>query len=51
MISIFEGEYLEGKKWTGKGYDINKNLIYEIKSGAGLIKEFEETGKLITFEG
>jgi len=48
---IFEGEYLEGKKWTGKGYDINKNLIYEIKSGAGLIKEFEETGKLITFEG
>ena len=51
VISIFEGEYLERKKWTGKGYDINKNLIYEIKSVVGLIKEFEEMGKLITFEG
>ena len=27
---IFEGEYLDGKKWNGKCYNIN-NLIYELK--------------------
>ena len=36
----FEGEYLKGKKWNGKGYDKNGNVIYEIKDGAGKIKEY-----------
>ena len=35
----FEGEYLNGKKWNGKEYDINNN-IYEIKDGKGSIKEY-----------
>ena len=25
----FEGEYLCGKKWRGKGYDQQKNILYE----------------------
>ena len=25
-ILKFEGEYLNGKRWNGKGYDINKNF-------------------------
>ena len=35
----FEGEYLNNKKWTGKGYDLNENLLYELKNGKGYIKE------------
>ena len=46
----FEGEYLYGKRWNGKGYDIENNIIYEIKDGKGLIKEYNDWGKLI-FEG
>ena len=26
----FEGEYLDDKRWNGKGYDIPNNLIYEL---------------------
>ena len=33
----FEGEYLNGKKWNGKKYDEEKNIIYEIKNGKGII--------------
>ena len=47
----FEGEYLNGKKWDGKGYDDKENIIYELKNGAGYMKEYDnDTGKLI-FEG
>ena len=28
----FEGEFLNGKKWIGKLYDENKNLVCEIKN-------------------
>ena len=36
----FEGEYLLGKKWNGKIYDIkDKNLIDELKKGKGYVKE------------
>ena len=28
----FEGEYLNGKWWSGKGYD-NNNISFEIKDG------------------
>ena len=45
---IFEGEYLNGKKWNGKGYYDN-NILYEIKNGKGYIKEYE--GENLIFEG
>ena len=61
----FEGEYLNGKKWNGKGYD-NNHIIYQLKDGNGLIdtkyfkgeikngerngKEYNLLGKLI-YEG
>ena len=38
----FEGEYLNDKRWTGKGYDENKNIIFELKDGKGYVKEYEE---------
>ena len=37
-ILEFEGEYFNGKKWNGKGYDPFNNLIYELKDGNGYIK-------------
>ena len=50
----FEGEFLNGKKWNGKGYDKKRNIIYELKNGNGYIKkyyyEYYNRGHLI-FEG
>ena len=46
----FEGEYLYNKKWNGKGYDENDNIIYELKNGNGNVKEYYDDGK-IKFEG
>ena len=37
---IFEGEYLNDIKWNGKGYDLFNNIVYEIKNGKGIIKEY-----------
>ena len=45
----FEGEYLNGEKWNGNGYN-NNNIIYSLKDGKGLIKEYNWYGKL-KFEG
>ena len=42
---IYEGEYLNGKKWNGKGYDTEGNIIYEIKNGNGEIKVLLHTKK------
>ena len=42
----FKGKYLNGNKWEGKGYDINKKIIYELKEGKGTIKEYHFNGKL-----
>ena len=39
-ILKFEGEYLNGKRWNGNGYDIQNNIIYQIKNGKGYIKEY-----------
>ena len=47
---IFEGEYLNGKKWNGKGYKKEGEIEYEIKNGNGYIKEYNIKGNLI-FEG
>ena len=46
----FEGEYLKGKKWNGKGYDINGNICYQIENGKGDIKEYNGIGEFL-FEG
>ena len=45
----FEGEVFNNRKYNGKGYDENGNLIYELKNGTGKIKEFY-FGRLF-FEG
>ena len=46
----YDGEYFNGRKWNGKGYDENGNIIYELINGTGKGKEYNEYGKLI-FEG
>ena len=37
----FEGEYLNGKKWKGKGYGPDGNIIYVLKNGKGYVKEYD----------
>ena len=44
---IFEGEYKNNKRWDGHGYDNKGNIIYELKDGKGLIKEYDSNGILI----
>ena len=46
---IFDGEYLNRRKWNGKIYD-NNNSIYELKNGKGYIKEYNYFDIFI-FEG
>ena len=46
----YEGEYLYDKKWNGKGYDGNGDIIYELIKGNGKVKEYDDDGKL-RFEG
>ena len=40
----FEREYLNDRKWNGKGYKPKGELIYEIKNAKGNIKEFDFNG-------
>ena len=47
---MFEGEYLNDKRWEGKGYDTNNKIVSELKSGKGLVKEYYENG-ILKFEG
>ena len=46
----YEGEYLFYNKWSGKGYDENGNVIYELKEGNGKVKEYNQIGGL-SFDG
>ena len=46
----FKGEYLNGIRWKGKGYDTRNNVVYDIKNGRGLIKEYNKYNSII-FEG
>ena len=48
---IFEGEYLNDRKWTGKGYDPLNNIVYELKEGKGIIKEYNVNDSKLIFEG
>ena len=43
-------EYACDKKWNGKGYDKNGNIIYELNNGTGKVKEYDKVGYLL-FEG
>ena len=43
---VFIGEFLLYKKWNGKGYDENGNVIYEIINGTGKVIEYDEYGNL-----
>ena len=43
----FEGDYINGLKWNGIGYDIYGNIIYELKNGRGYIKELDYYGNII----
>ena len=47
----FEGEYLFNKKWTGKGYDENGNVVYELKNGNGNIREYDSDQGYLKYEG
>ena len=43
---IFEGEFKNGLKWNGKGYDGLNNIVYELKNGKGYVKYYLWNGKL-----
>ena len=42
----FEGDYLKGKKWNGKGFDKKGNVTYELNNGCGIVKEYYDNGNL-----
>ena len=46
----YEGEFLFNKKWNGKGFDENGNIIYELNNGNGKVREYNDIGSLV-FEG
>ena len=37
----YEGDYLYNRKWKGKGYDENGNIIYILNNGNGKVKEYD----------
>ena len=47
----YEGDYLFHKKWNGKGYDENGNIIYELLKGTGKVKEYSLIKGNLIFEG
>ena len=46
----FEGEYRNKNKWSGKGYDKNKIIIYELNNGTGTIMVYYNNG-ILKYEG
>ena len=48
--SEFEGEYLSGKIWNGKGYDKDHNVTYEIKNSKGYKKDFCTKNNELSYE-
>ena len=46
----FEGIYLFGLKYKGKGYNTKGSIIYELEDGKGYIKEVDDDNDII-FEG
>ena len=48
---FFEGEYLNGLKWNGKGYDEDGKVAFELNEGNGVVKEFNINTFKLMFEG
>ena len=48
---LFKGEYLNGKRWNGEGYDTDRKKQYEIKEGKGYVKEYNDFNGFLEFEG
>ena len=48
---VFEGEYLNGKKWNGIGYEIDSNKTYELKNGKGYFIHYFWIESNIIFKG
>ena len=46
----FEGDYLNGKRWNGTGYNLIGKKDFEIKDGNGMIKEYHYINENIKFE-
>ena len=48
---LFEGEFKGRQKWTGKGYDSQQNVAFEIKDGNGYMKYYEPYCGKLSCEG
>ena len=46
---LFEGKYLDDKRWNGTIYN-NNGFLYPIKNGNGKVKRYNQDNELI-FEG
>jgi antitoxin component YwqK of YwqJK toxin-antitoxin module len=48
----FEGEYLNGERWIGIGYDGKGNITFQLKNGTGKVKEYQGyDGDELKFDG
>ena len=45
----FEGVYKGGKKWTGKGYDPDGKVVYELIEGKGYFKKYKYNFNTLEF--
>ena len=50
-VLTFDGEYVNGKRWNGKGYDEFGNLALVMINGIGVGKEFYVNDNLFCIEG
>ena len=41
-LIIFDGEYYNGRRWNGKIYNYEGNIISELKNGKGFIKTYRD---------
>ena len=48
---LFEGEYLNDKKWNGKGFDHKDDIAYELKEGKGIAKIYDTFCKELRLAG
>ena len=37
---------MSGKRWNGEGYNHNKELVYKLNNGKGVVKEYNDYGDL-----